>query len=254
VTGACSGIGLEIAKELAHRGYALVLVSNRPESLETAARELSEHYDVETRPICMDLACQGAGAALTEELRQRGLDVGILISNAGMFFYGEVADTDPAHAEAMLQLHVVTPSILALNLGKEMRVRRSGHILFVSSISAWRDFPEIAYYGSSKCYLRSFAASLREELAVWGVNVTCLAPGATATCLYQNTSIPVDLAVKYGVMREPAGVARAAVEGMLAGKAVVIPGFSAKAMAVTMRLLPRWLIGVVHKRSRHGTA
>jgi len=232
----------------------LVLVSNRPGPLEIAARELSERYGVETQSICMDLARADAAATLTEELHRRGLDIGMLISNAGMFFHGAVADTDPAQAEAMLQLHVVTPSLLALNLAQAMRARRSGHILFVSSISAWRDFPEIAYYGSSKRYLRSFAASLREELAVWGVNVTCLAPGATATGLYRNTSIPVDSAVRYGVMKDPAGVARLAVEGMFARKPVVVPGFSAKAMAVTMRLLPRWLISAVHKRARHGTA
>ena len=81
----------------------------------------------------------------------------------------------------MLQLHVVTPSLLCSRFARDMRARRSGHILVVSSISAWRDFPGISYYGSSKKYLRGFARALRSELSVYGVNVTCLAPGATAT-------------------------------------------------------------------------
>jgi short-subunit dehydrogenase len=254
VTGACSGIGLEIARELARRGYPLLLVSNRAGPLEAAARELTAQHGVPAQTVCLDLASHDAACRLYEEIRRRGLDIDIFVSNAGMFFYGEVADTDPARAETMLQLHVVTPSLLALRLARDMRAKRRGHILFVSSISAWRDFPEIAYYGSSKRYLRSFSASLREELAIWGVNVTCLAPGATATGLYEHTSIPVDLAVRYGVMKDPAGVARAGVRGMLAGKAVVIPGLSAKAMAVAMRLLPGWLIKSAHRRSQRRPA
>jgi short-subunit dehydrogenase len=113
----------------------------------------------------------------------------------------------------MLQLHVVTPSLLARYFARDMRARRRGHILFVSSISAWRDFPGIAWYGSFKRYLRSFAASLREELRIWGVNVTCLVPGAVATSLYDRTAIPVQTAVKYGVMRDPVRVAKAGVQG-----------------------------------------
>ncbi len=254
ITGACSGIGFEIARELARRGHSLLLVSNRAEPLEAAARALAAQHGVPTQTVCLDLACHDAASQLYEEVRRRKLDIDILISNAGMFFYGQVADTDPVRAEMMLQLHVVTPSLLALRVARDMRARRRGHILFVSSISAWRDFPKIAYYGSSKRYLRSFSASLREELAVWGVNVTCLAPGATATGLYEHTSIPVDLAVKYGVMKDPAAVARAGVKGMFAGRAVVIPGLSAKAMAVAMRLLPRSLIRSAHRRSQRRPA
>lgn len=254
ITGACSGIGLEIARELARRGHPLVLVSNRQDPLEAAACELAALSDTQTQVVVMDLAHPDAAAKLYEEVRRRGLDIEILVSNAGMFFHGEVVDTDPLRAEAMLELHVVTPSLLALYFARDMRARRRGHILFVSSISAWRDFPDIAFYGSSKRFLRSFATSLRAELGVWGVNVTCLAPGATATGLYENTSIPVDAAVKYKVMKDPAKVACAGVQGMFKRKAVVVPGLLAKTMAVAMRLLPGWLIRRVHRASRRSFA
>jgi len=249
VTGGCSGIGLEIARELAGRGYPLLLVSNRDAELEAAAREIAATYGVEACPIKMDLARSEAARALYQEVTSRGLEVEILVSNAGMFFFGEVADADPARVETMMQLHVVTPSLLAHFFGQDMRARRSGHILFTSSISAWRDFPGIAYYGSSKTFLRSFACALREELSVWGVNVTCLAPGAVATNLYDRTGVPVQKAVKYGVMKDPAQIARAAVQGMFRGKAVVVPGLSAKIMAFAMAHLPQWAIRLLRRRA-----
>jgi short-subunit dehydrogenase len=249
VTGACSGIGLELARELARRGYPLVLVSNREPELRAVTRQIADEHNVAIQTVAMDLARPDAAFELYEDVRRRGLEVEVLVSNAGVFFFGEVADADPAKANAMLQLHVVTPSLLARYFAHDMRARRRGYILIVSSISAWRDFPGIAWYGSSKRYLRSFAASLREELRVWDINVTCLAPGAVATNLYDRTTVPVRTAVKYGVMKDPARVAEAGVQGMFRGKAVVVPGLSAKLMVVAMALMPQWIIRLVRTRS-----
>lgn len=249
VTGACSGIGLEIARELARRGHPLVVVSHHEQRLAACGRTLAQEHDVPIHRVVMDLAKDGAAAALYDHVRGMGIDVEILVSNAGMFFFGEVAETDPDQADAMLHLHVVTPSLLALHFGRDMRARRHGHILLVSSVSAWRDFPGIAYYGSSKRYLRSFSAALRHELRMWGVNVTCLAPGAVATSLYYHTGVPVELAVKYRVMKDPAMVARAGVEGMFRGKAEVVPGMSAKLTAALMKSLPDWAVRLVRERT-----
>ena len=250
ITGACSGIGLEIARELARRGHPLVLVSDRGTHLADAARQIAADYQVDAQALQMDLSRPDAAGELHEQVVGRGLQVEILVSNAGMFFFGEVIDVDPTRAQKMMQLHVVTPSLLAHYFGQDMCSRGSGHMLFTSSISAWGDFPGIAHYGSSKRYLRSFASSLREELRVYGVKVTCLAPGATATGLYDQTTVQVRKAVKYGVMKDPSGVAQAAVKGMFRGKAVVMPGLSAKLMALAMTLTPRWVIGMIRSRSR----
>jgi len=249
VTGACSGIGLEIARELARRGHPLVVVSHHEQRLAACGRTLAQEHDVPIHRVVMDLAKDGAAAALYDHVRGMGIDVEILVRNAGMFFFGEVAEPDPDQADAVLHLHVVTPSLLALHFGRDMRARRHGHILLVSSVSAWRDFPGIAYYGSSKRYLRSFSAALRHELRMWGVNVTCLAPGAVATSLYSHTGVPVELAVKYRVMKDPAMVARAGVEGMFRGKAEVVPGMSAKLTAALMKSLPDWAVRLVRERT-----
>jgi short-subunit dehydrogenase len=249
VTGGCSGIGLEIARELARRGHPLVVVSHRETELSCAATALGRDYQVDVCPLIIDLARPEAALDLYEQVARRRLEIEILVSNAGIYFFGEVAEIAPERALAMLQLHVVTPSLLAHYFGRDMRARRSGHILVVSSISAWRDFPGIAHYASTKRYLRSFFSALREELRPWGVNVTCVAPGPAATGLYEQTGVPVGKAVKYRVMKDPAWVARIAVSAMFRRKALVVPGFSAKLMAAGMSLVPRWMVGLIWRHT-----
>ena len=149
----------------------------------------------------------------------------------------------------MLQLHVVTPSLLCTYFGREMRRRGRGHILIVSSISAWRDLPGIAYYGASKKYLRGFSRALRSELELHGVKVTCLAPGPTATNLYDGYDVPVERAKRLGIMMDADEVAEAGLRAMFAGRAEYIPGVVARALARFFALVPRWIIGVVRRRA-----
>lgn len=248
VTGACSGIGLCIARELAALGYGLVLVSNRGPELAAVAAELSGK-SAPVHAIAMDLARPEAAQQLEAEVERLGLSVDILVNNAGIFFFGEVADADPARVQAMLMLHVVTPSLLAQRFGRKMRARGKGHLLFVSSISAWNDFPGIALYGASKKYLKGFATALRSELLPWGVNVTVVAPGATATGLYDPKVVDVARARRLGVMTGPEPVARAALEAMFARRALVVPGFLSRLFALGMGLAPRWLIDLIRLRA-----
>lgn len=242
VTGACSGIGLAICRELARRGHPLVLVSNQDDSLRAAAEAIEEEFGAPTYPITLDLAAPESASLLYSEVRQRGIDVDILVSNAGILMFGEVATIDPVRANTLLQLHVVTPSLLCTYFGADMRARRRGNILFMSSISANRPFPGIAHYGSSKGYLRSFATSLREELRPWGVKVTCVMPGAVATNLYRHTGTPVETAKRFKVMMDPDDVARIAVKAMYGGRANVVPGMVSKIFNAAMRFTPRPLI------------
>jgi short-subunit dehydrogenase len=251
VTGACSGIGLEIARELGRRAYSLILTSDRAAELELAAGSITDAYGVATRTIAMDLAQPDAARLLHEEVGQLDLEVEILVSNAGMLLFGELADADPTRAAALLHLHVTTPSLLALYFGHDMRARRNGYLLFVSSASSWCNFPGVALYGSTKRYLRSFAAALREELRPWGVKVTCLAPGAVATDLYARNSGAAAKAVRMRLLSNPASVAKTGVRGMLRGKALVLPGLGAKTMAVAAALTPRWLVRLVRMHTAY---
>lgn len=246
VTGACSGIGLAMARQLGARGYALVLVSNRADELAAVAAELRAE-GAEAQTIVQDLAVVGAAEALVAEVDARGLTIDILINNAGMFFFGEAADAEPGRAQAMLHLHVTTPSLLCTYFAARMRARGCGHILIVSSISAWRAFPGISYYGSSKTYLRSFARSLRCELDMYGVKVTCLAPGATATGLYDSTVVPVGLARRLGVMMDAEAVAAAGLRAMFRGEALCVPGVLARAMTVAAVGVPQPVLDLLRR-------
>jgi short-subunit dehydrogenase len=249
VTGACSGIGRAFAVRLGSLGYRLVLVSNRPSELAATAEEIRAAHGAVVHTISADLARPEAAEEIDREVRGRGLAVDILISNAGIFFFGEAVDAAPERANALLQLHVVTPSLLCARFGRDMRERGRGHILVVSSISAWRDFPGISYYGASKKYLRGFARALRSELSVYGVKVTCLAPGPTATGLYDTRTVPVERAKRLGIMKDPAVVADAGLRAMFAGRAECIPGWLARAMVWLSVLVPQWAIDLLRRRA-----
>lgn len=240
VTGACSGIGKAIAAELAGRGYTVVLVSHRAEALSTVAADLAAAHGVATHAVPMDLARPQAAAELYEAVRARDLHVDVLVNNAGMFFFGEVAETDPDRIDALLQLHVVTPTLLARRFARDMRDRGRGHVLFVSSMSAWMPYPGIATYAASKRYLLDLARALRSELSPWGVGVTVLAPGATATGFYSEDLIV--RARRYGVMMDAEDVARAGLHAMFRGRFVVVPGLLAKLSTLAAWLAPAWLI------------
>jgi short-subunit dehydrogenase len=247
VTGACSGIGRAIAERLGALGYELILVSERPLELGRAADEIRARHGTTAHAFPMDLARPEAAEELHRAVSARGFEVDILVNNAGFFFFGEAVDAPVRRANAMLQLHVVTPSLLCTLFGRDMRARGRGHILIVSSISAWRDFPGISYYGSSKKYLRGFACALRSELAPHGVNVTCLAPGATATPLYDPDTI--ERARRFGVMLDASTVAEAGLAAMFAGQAEQIPGLVARAFALGMVLTPQWAVDLLRRRA-----
>jgi short-subunit dehydrogenase len=249
VTGACSGIGRALALRLGSLGYELILVSNRPAELAAAAQEIGAAHSVAVHTIASDLARPEAAEELYQSVLGKDLQVDILVSNAGFFFFGEAVDAALPRANAMLQLHVVTPSLLCTCFGRDMRERGRGHVLIVSSISAWRDFPGISYYGASKKYLRGFARSLRSEMGVYGVNVTCLAPGPTATNLYDPEVVPVKRAKRLGIMMDAATVAEAGLRAMFAGRAEHIPGLLARAMTLLSVLVPQWAIDLLRRRA-----
>lgn len=250
ITGGSSGIGLEIAKLLAARGYALVLVSNQQEQLSQLKQELSSQHKVRVETLYINLARNEAASEVFNFCQQRNLEVEVLVNNAGFFFFGQITDADITKAQAKIHLHVITFSLLCTLFGHEMRKRRKGFILNNSSISAYKDFPGIGYYSATKSYIKSFTRSLRTELKLYGVHVTCLCPGATATNLYNPNVIDVELGKKLGIMMSAEKVAKLGVQGLFNNHAVVIPGLITKLMLFLALLTPQWLIYEIRKRTK----
>lgn len=248
VTGACSGIGRSITRVLASKGHPVVMVSHREGPLFAEADALSAQ-GARVTPIVIDLARPEAANELFEATQARAIEVDLLVNNAGMFFFGEAADASVARANQLLQLHVVTPSLLTTLVTRGMKARRRGRVMMVSSLSAWRDFPGIAYYGSSKKYLWGFSRSIRSELSPYGVTVTCLMPGAAATGLYDPNVVPVDLAKRLGIMADPDDIAREGVAAMLRGDAECMPGAFNKVAARVAAALPQATIDWIRRRA-----
>ena len=242
VTGASSGIGWHISKELAQRGYSIVAASNQPEQLEALKQELEHTYSISVVPINMDLARADAAKEVFDYCDTNQLEVEVLVNNAGMLVLGEATKVDYPIAADILQLHVTTPALLCHLFGQKMISRKTGYILNVSSISAVMPYPTISFYGPSKTFLRFFTRALRTEMKSDKVNVTCLLPGATATALYDTHNVNIPLAMKLGVMKKPENVAHAAVKALFAGQAECIPGVLNKLVVLLLPIVPHIVI------------
>lgn len=250
VTGACSGIGHAIATQLASLGYRLILVSQRAHALQKTCQQLAEQHGVTATPIVLDLACPSAAEALWSAVEKLGVEVDIWVSNAGMLSACEVAHVPLEQVQALLHLHVTTPSLLLRLVAQRQAARRRGFVLVVSSISAFGAWPTIAYYGASKRYLRSLALALRHELAPLGVGVTCLTPGSVATGLYRLSPWQLWLGAQLRILADPTDIARTALSALFARHAEVIPGWSGKAMALAMASTPAPVISGLYRMTQ----
>lgn len=181
ITGASSGIGREMALLLAAEGHPLVLVGRNEARLEEVAAAVRTELGVGVHTVAADLAQPGAAQELFDRTKALGIQVELLVNNAGVGLYGEHADLSVSRITQMLQLNVATLCDLCLLYGAEMKERRSGRILNVASTAAYQPTPFFAAYGASKAFVLNFSEALAMELADHGVTVSCLSPGPTDT-------------------------------------------------------------------------
>jgi short-subunit dehydrogenase len=237
VTGASSGIGAELARVFAQRGYALVLTARRRERLEALASELrggGAHVEV----IASDLGDQAAPARLIQEVDALGIVLHTLVNNAGFGLRGKFATLPYERQMAMVELNVTALTKLCGLVLPRLIARRAGGILNVASTAAFQAGPNMAVYYATKAYVLSLSEALHEEAKPQGVTVTALCPGPTATEFAQHADLEMSRLFKFGAMA--AGeVARTGVDGYEAGKAVVIPGTTNRLGALGAQLAPR---------------
>ena len=250
ITGGSSGIGYAIAKELAVRGFNLILASNQEARLNEVCDEISIQYKIKTRSVFIDLAETEAAQKLYDWCRQEQIEVDVLVNNAGIFVFGEVVETDPAKAQQMLTLHTTTPALLCTLFGRDMKKRRSGHILNISSLAGFIPYPGIALYSSTKQFLKSFSRSLRTEMIDYNVNVTCICPGAVSTQLFELNEADHKKAIKTGIMMPADKLARLAVDAMFRKKALLVPGFINRFFLFMVYLVPQSVILLIRRHSR----
>lgn len=248
VTGASSGIGKCISRELAEKGYSLVAVSNQALLLDDLKKELERDFDIEVRTLAYDLSKNDAATVIFDFCQAAYLSVEILVNNAGMLIYGEATDIDINRTETILNLHMNTPVLLCRLFGEVMTDKKNGYILNVSSISAVMAYPLISLYGPTKTFLRYFSKALHIEMKRNNVHVTCLIPGATSTALYDLDVAKHTLALKLGVMKKPDYVAKAGVKALFNKRKERIPGFVNKLTVLLLPLMPTVVIQYAFKK------
>lgn len=244
VTGASAGIGSEIAKLLAERGHGLVLVARRKDRLTALAKELSDKHGVRVETIAADLGKPTPRGKIPGRIEELGLQVEILINNAGFATGGE-----PFHAadpeRELEQVRVDVEAVVALTSAflPGMVARGRGAVLNVASTAGMQPMPYSAGYAAAKAYVLSFSEAIHQEVRGHGVTVTALAPGPVETDFWQIAGWETSTGKSFeqsvpGALISPAQAARAGVEGLEHGDRVVVPGLPIRAAMVASRYIP----------------
>lgn len=247
VTGACSGIGYCFARELAARGYAVVAVSNREREIREAAERIAGECGAEVRPLCLDLSLPEAAGTLFGFCR--GMEVEVLVNNAGVFSFRGLDGGSLPLAGTMIGLHVATVTELTVRFAEEMKRRGKGYILNSSSLAGYFAFPGIALYSATKGYVRLFSESLWYEYRPFGVRITSLCPGAVATGLYGLSPSYRRMGVRLGIICRPEKMVKKALRALFRGRRVCVPyPWVNRPVKGVVRLLPSAWIAFFYRK------
>jgi short-subunit dehydrogenase len=247
VTGASSGIGLELARLLAEDGHDLVLVARSGPSLETLAAELRSAHGAAARVIVKDLSRPEASSEIHAETRAAGLDVDVLVNNAGYGIWGLFVDTNRASELEMMQVNMLALTELTKLYLPGMLQRGRGRILNVASTAAFQPGPLMAVYYATKAYVLSFSEAIAEELRGTGVSVTTLCPGPTRSGFQKRADIEGSWLLQ-GYVMDAKTVAVEGYRAMKRGRTLVVPGVPNRLVAQAVRITPRaWIPPIVRR-------
>ncbi|MGO8753232.1 MAG: SDR family NAD(P)-dependent oxidoreductase [Thermoguttaceae bacterium] len=246
ITGALSGIGLELAKLFAADKSNLVLVARSKEKLDQLADELRQAHGVEIHVLPKDLADPAAPQAIFDELAANGVQVDVLVNNAGFGASGPFADLPLQRQLEMIQVNVTALTELTRLFLPAMIERKRGGILNVGSTASFQPGPMMAVYCATKAFVLSFTEALAEEVVGTCITVTCLAPGATETGFAATAGMSKSFLFRSGVM-DVRRVARAGYRGFRAGKVLVVPGLKNRLTIFSLRFAPRAVVRRIAK-------
>jgi short-subunit dehydrogenase len=245
VTGASSGIGLELARIAAQEGYDLLIAADEPE-IETAATELGS-AGVGVEALQADLATTEGVGRLVDAIRANSGKLELLMANAGRGLGHGFLDQDLARIRRIIDTNITGTMELIHAVGNMMRSQRSGRILITGSIAGFMPGTFQAVYNGTKAYLNSFSFALRNELKDSGVTVTCLMPGATDTRFFERADM-LDTSVGQGKKDDPADVARVGFDAMMDREGDVVSGFKNKVMAAVANVTPAEMLAEQHRK------
>ena len=237
ITGASSGIGLELAKLLAKDGHNLILVARRKEILLELKAQWEAQYKIQIEIRDMDLSIPGQAQSLHEDCHNRGITVEYLVNNAGYGDYGKFQADRLDIYRNMLQLNIVALTELTALFAEDMKQQRFGRILNVGSLAAFQPGPNFAVYAASKAYVMQFTEAISYELRGTGVTVTLLSPGVTETGFVSRAHMGTAANAKSGLM-DAQTVAEQGYKAMIAGQLNVIPGWKNKLLAFGSKTMP----------------
>lgn len=253
ITGASSGIGKAFAQELAAQKTDLVLVSRSAEKLQQLAKQMQEKFKIQTEVIVQDLTAQGATQSVFNTVSSQGLEIDLLINNAGFGDYGAFAETKLAKQVNMIQLNITALVELTYLFLPGMQKRGQGGIINVSSIAAFQPLPYLSVYAASKAFVLSFSEALWAENQDTGVYILALCPGPTESNFFEVAEFPQSFENKqnkgYATAEE---VVQDALKALAKNQPRAVTGGLGNQIIVNLpRLLPRnMLLSAVEKQFR----
>jgi len=237
ITGATSGIGLELAKLFARDKANLILVARNKQKLNETA-EILKKDGIEVITISTDLFIPGNAEELYGQVNALALQVEVLVNDAGQGVYGKFVENELERELDIIQLNITSLVTLTKLFAKDMVSRGSGKILNVASIASKAPGPYQAVYHGTKAFVHSFNEAIRTELKDTGVTVTSLLPGATDTDFFRKAGMLESKVVKDGALADAATVAKDGYEAMLAGQDMVVSGFKNKLQVALGNITP----------------
>ena len=242
ITGASAGIGAELARAFAARGHGVTLVARRLDRLQELAGELAREHGVRAEALDADLTDPDARAALPGRVEQLGLDVEVLVNNAGFGTAGPFHESDVDREVQLVRILVEAVADLTGRFVRPMVERRRGAILTVASTAGFTPLPNMAGYGAAKAWARSFSAAIHEELRPRGIAVTALCPGPVNTEFFDVAGpTPIEKIIPRALWVDPDHVARTAVDALDRNRAEVVPGRPMSALVTGARFIPQEL-------------
>ncbi|MGS2762897.1 SDR family NAD(P)-dependent oxidoreductase [Sinomicrobium sp. M5D2P9] len=247
ITGASSGIGYEMAQQLAALKHNLILTARSENKLEAMRQELSSKYGIVVHYIVKDLSSTDQAVELFKAVKVANYRVSYLINNAGFGNYGSFLETSLEEELQMIDLNIGSLVVLTKMFAKDMVAQKSGRIMNVSSLLAFLPFPYYSVYSATKSFVLAFSETLAAELEGSGVVVTTLAPGITETAFVSSEMRKTNL-LKSNKPTPVKTVATAGVELLLHGKGKKIVGFQNRFNAILARIVPNSAMMKIKKK------